>query len=101
MKKITKSRLRELIREELDRLVLEIGEEDPAQRYEYTSLTSDEKDKFAEDIGLADILRIMKKLELAGDTEAANAIRDNVADRLKDFTNPIMLKRLAKGRKNR
>ena len=99
--KITESKLKQIIREELDQLMLEIGEEDPAQRYEYTSLTSDEKDKFAEDIGLGDILRIMKKLEAAGDTQAANAIRKNVADRLKDVADPIMLKRLEKGRQNR
>ena len=99
--KISKTNLKKLIREELDKLLEEELQDLGPQSYEVTALTNKEKDQFAEQTGLGDILRIYQELKAAGDEEAARAIAANVAERLKDFADPVMLARLEKGRRSR
>lgn len=94
--KITKRFLEKNIREVISDILQEGTEE--GHNYEYTSLTDKEKDNFAEEIGLSEILRIVAELKQAGDHEGAMEIVKNIKGKLKPYADEIQNKRLEKGR---
>tara|TARA_R100000951_G_C2597909_1_gene167233 strand:- start:153 stop:461 length:309 start_codon:yes stop_codon:yes gene_type:complete len=89
--KITKRFLEKNIREVISEILKEGAEE--AHNYEHTSLTGKEKDDFAIEVGLENIIRFIKQHEKT-DPEYAKGILKNIESRLKQYADPIMKKRI-------